>query len=62
MAEGSDMRGSRPYLLTMKMLQTLIAARDRQPQNSYPKLQDPEPFEGELTKFKIFLAQCELKF
>jgi len=44
------------------MLQTLLAARDRLPQKSYPKLRDPEPFEGEKAKFKTFLAQCELKF
>jgi len=44
------------------MLQTLLAARDRPPQTSYPKLRDPEPFEGEKAKFKTFLAQCELKF
>jgi len=51
-----------PHLLTTDMLQTLLAARDRPPQTSYPKLRDPEPFEGEKTKFKTFLAQCELKF
>jgi len=51
-----------PHLLTTEMLQTLLAARDRPPQTSYPKLRDPEPFEGENTKFKTFLAQCELKF
>jgi len=51
-----------PHLLTTEMLQTLLAARDRPPQTSYPKLRDPEPFEGEKTKFKTFLAQCELKF
>jgi len=44
------------------MLQTLLEARDRPPQTSYPKLRDPEPFEGEKAKFKTFLAQCELKF
>jgi len=44
------------------MLQTLLAARDRPPQTSYLKLRDPEPFEGEKTKYKTFLAQCELKF
>jgi len=44
------------------MLQTLLAARDRPPQTSYPKLRDPEPFEGDKAKFKTFLAQCELKF
>jgi len=44
------------------MLQTLLAARDRPPQTSYPKLWDPEPFKGEKAKFKTFLAQCELKF
>jgi len=32
------------------------------PRSSYPKLQDPEPFEGDKAKFKTFLAQCELKF
>jgi len=46
----------------MEMLQTILAARDIPPQNSYPKLRDPEPFEGEKPKFKTFLAQCELKF
>ena len=51
-----------PHLLTTEMLQTLLAARDRPPQTSYPKLWDPEPFEGEKAKFKMFLAQCELKF
>jgi len=56
------MGGSGPHLLTMEMLQTLIAARDRPPQNSYPKLQDSQMFEGEKAKFKTFLAQCELKF
>ena len=49
-------------MLTTEMLQTLLAARDRLPQNSYPKLRDPEPFAGEKAKFKTFLAQCELKF
>jgi len=44
------------------MLQTLLAARDRPPQTSYPKLWDPEPFEGKKAKFKTFLAQYELKF
>jgi len=48
--------------LTTEMLQTLLAARDRPPQTSYRKLRDPEPFEGEKTKFKTFLAQYELKF
>jgi len=51
-----------PHLLTMEMLQALLAARDRPPQTSYPKLRDPELFEGEKAKFKTFLAQCELKF
>ena len=49
-------------MLTTEMLQTLLAARDRAPQNSYPKLRDPKPFEGEKAKFKTFLAQCDLKF
>jgi len=62
MVEGSDTGGSGPHLLTTEMLQTLLAARDRPPQNSYPKLWDPEPFKGEKAKFKTFLAQCELKF
>jgi len=44
------------------MLPTILAACDRPPQNSYQKLQHPEPFEGEKAKFKTFLAQCELKF
>jgi len=51
-----------PHLLTTEMLQTLLAARDRPLQTSYPKLWDPKPFEGEKAKFKTFLAQCELKF
>jgi len=50
------------HLLTTEMLQTLLAARDRPPQTSYPKLRDPELFEREKAKFKTFLAQCELKF
>jgi len=61
-AEGSGTEGSGPHLLTTETLQTLLAAHDRPPQNSYPKLWDPEPFEGEKAKFKTFLAQCELKF
>jgi len=56
------MGGSGPHLLTTEILQTLLAACDRPLQNSYPKLRDPEPFEGEKVKFKRFLAQCELKF
>jgi len=44
------------------MLQTLLASCNRPPQTSYPKLRDPEPFEGDKGKFKTFLAQCELKF
>ena len=56
------MGGSGPHLLTTEMLQTLLAVRNRLPQNSYPKLRDPEPFEGEKAKLKLFLAQCELKF
>jgi len=51
-----------PHLLTTEIWQTLLAARDRLPQTSYPKLWDREPFEGEKAKFKTFLAQCELKF
>jgi len=51
-----------PHLLTTEMLQALLAARNRPPQTTYPKLRDPEPFEGEKAKFKTFLAQCELKF
>ena len=51
-----------PYLLTTEMLQTLLAACDRPLQTSYPKLQEPEPFELEKSKIKTFLAQCELKF
>jgi len=62
MAEGSGIGGSGPHLLTTEMRQTLLVARNRPPQNSYPKLWDPEPFEGEKAKFKIFLAQYELKF
>jgi len=62
MAEGSGTGGSKPHLLTTEMLQTLLAAYNRLPQNRYPKLRDPEPFEGEKAKFKTFLAQCELKF
>jgi len=45
-----------PHLLTTEMLQALLAARDRPPQTSYPKLWDPEPFEGEKAKFKTFLV------
>jgi len=56
MAEGSGTGGSRPHLLTTEMLQILLAARYRPPQNSYPKLWDPEPFEGEKAKFKTFLS------
>ena len=51
-----------PHLLTTEMLQTLLAACNRPLQTSYPKLWDPEPFEGEKAKFKTFLAQYELKF
>ena len=51
-----------PHLLTTEMLQALLAACDRLQQTSYPKLRDPELFEGEKAKFKMFLAQCELKF
>ena len=51
-----------PHLLTTEMLPALLAARDRPPQTSYPKLGDPELFEGEKAKFKTFLAQCDLKF
>jgi len=51
-----------PHLLTTEMLQALLAAHDKPPQTSYPKLRDPEPFEGEKGKFKTFLAQCEVKF
>jgi len=51
-----------PHLLTTEMLQALLAAHDRLQQTSYPKLRDPELFEGEKAKFKTFLAQCELKF
>ena len=49
-------------MLTSEILQNLLAAHDRPLQNSYPKLRDPELFEGEKAKFKIFLTQCELKF
>jgi len=51
-----------PHLLTTEMLLALLAAHDRPPQTSYPKLWDPEPLKGEKEKFKTFLAQCELKF
>jgi len=51
-----------PHLLTTEMLQTLLAVRNRPVQTSYPKLRDPEPFEGEKAKFKTFLAQCEVNF
>jgi len=44
------------------MLQTLLAARDRPPETSNPKLREPKPFERDKAKFKTFLAQCELKF
>ena len=56
------MGGSGPHLLTTEILQTLLAACDRPLENSYPKLLDPEPFEGEKVKFKTFLTQCKLKF
>ena len=62
MAEGSGTEGMGPYQLTTEMLQALLAVRDRPPQNSYLKLRDPEPFEGDKEKFKTFFAQCELKF
>jgi len=42
-----------PYLLPTELLQALLAARDRPPQTSYPKLQDPKPFEGDKTKIQI---------
>ena len=48
--------------MTTEMLQALLSAPDRPPQTSYPKLRDPEPFEGEKAKFKTFLVQCQLKF
>jgi len=62
MAEGSGIGGTGPHLLTTEMLQTLLAARNRPLQNRYPKLRDPDGFEGDKEKFKTFLAQCELKF
>jgi len=62
MVEGSGTGGTGPHLLTTEMLQTRLAARDRPPQNSYPKLRDPDPFEGDKEKFQTFLVQCELKF
>jgi len=62
MAERSGTVGSGPHFLTMEMLQKHLAVHNRPPQNSYPKLWDLEPYEGEKAKFKTFLAQCELKF
>jgi len=50
------------YLLTMEILKALLAARDRPPQTRYPKLGEPEPFEGEKAKFETSLAHCEMKF
>ena len=50
-----------PDLLTTEILREILSARDP-PRSSYPKLRDPEPFEGDRAKFKTFLAQCELKF
>jgi len=56
MAEGSGTGGSGPHLLTTEMLQTLLAGHDRPPQNSYPKLRDPELFEGENAKKHSWLS------
>jgi len=43
------------------MLREILSSR-KTPRSSYPKLRDPEPFEGDKAKFKTFLRQCELKF
>jgi len=61
MSDETRIGGAGPHLLTTEMLRELLAARDP-PRVSYPKLWDPEPFEGDKAKFKTFLAQCELKF
>jgi len=61
MGDETRAEGAGPHLLTTEMLREILSARDP-PRSSYPKLRDPEPFEGDKTKFKTFLAQCELKF
>ena len=61
MGDETGAGGAGPHLLTTEMLREILSARDP-PRSSYPKLRDPEPFEGEKAKFKTFLAQCELKF
>jgi len=61
MGDETGAGGAGPHLLTMEMLREILSARET-PRSSYPKLRDPEPFEGDKAKFKTFLAQCELKF
>jgi len=61
MSDETRIGGAGPHLLTTEMLRELLAASDP-PRSSYPKLRDPEPFEGDKAKFKTSLAQCELKF
>jgi len=61
MGDETRAEGAGPHLLTTEMLREILSARDP-PRSSYPKLRDPKPFEGDKTKFKTFLAQCELKF
>jgi len=61
MGDKTGAGGAGPHLLTMEMLREILLARET-PRSSYPKLRDPEPFEGDKAKFKSFLAQCQLKF
>jgi len=61
MGDETGAGGAGPHLLTTEMLREILTARET-PQCSYPKLRDPEPFEGDKAKFKTLLAQCELKF
>jgi len=61
MGDETGAGGAGPHLLNTEMLQEILPARET-PRSSYPKLWDPEPFEGDKAKFKTFLAQCELKF
>jgi len=51
-----EQKGLGPRLLTTEILREILSARET-PRSSYSKLQDPEPFEGNKAKFKIFLAQ-----
>jgi len=61
MGDETGAEGAGPHLLNTEMLREILPARET-PRSSYPKLWDPEPFEGDKAKFKTFLAQCELKF